>query len=124
MTATSERVPVTVLTGFLGDGKTALLNHILTAQHGKRIAIIENEFGEVGVDQGLVIGAEEEIFEMNNGCICCTVRGDLIRILGNLMTRRDKFDRIVLETTGLANPGPVAQTFFVDEGMREAFSLD
>jgi G3E family GTPase len=120
----ANRIPVTVLTGFLGSGKTTLLNRILTESHGQRIAVIENEFGEIGVDQELVINAEEEIFEMNNGCICCTVRGDLIRILGNLMTRRDKFDRIVLETTGLANPGPVAQTFFVDEGMREEFALD
>ncbi|MFL6600072.1 MAG: CobW family GTP-binding protein [Steroidobacteraceae bacterium] len=119
-----ERIPVTVLTGFLGSGKTTLLNRILTESHGQRIAVIENEFGEIGVDQELVINAEEEIFEMNNGCICCTVRGDLIRILGNLMTRRDKFDRIVLETTGLANPGPVAQTFFVDDAMRGKFALD
>jgi G3E family GTPase len=120
----SQRIPVTVLTGFLGSGKTTLLNRILTENHGQRIAVIENEFGEIGVDQELVINAEEEIFEMNNGCICCTVRGDLIRILGNLMTRRDKFDRIVLETTGLANPGPVAQTFFVDAAMRDRFVLD
>jgi len=120
----AHRIPVTVLTGFLGSGKTTLLNRILTENHGQRIAVIENEFGEIGVDQELVINAEEEIFEMNNGCICCTVRGDLIRILGNLMTRRDKFDRIVLETTGLANPGPVAQTFFVDDAMRDKFVLD
>jgi G3E family GTPase len=120
----ANRIPVTVLTGFLGSGKTTLLNRILTENHGQRIAVIENEFGEIGVDQELVINAEEEIFEMNNGCICCTVRGDLIRILGSLMSRRDKFDRIVLETTGLANPGPVAQTFFVDEGMRKEFALD
>ena len=120
----AKRIPVTVLTGFLGSGKTTLLNRILSENHGQRIAVIENEFGEIGVDQELVINAEEEIFEMNNGCICCTVRGDLIRILGNLMTRRDKFDRIVLETTGLANPGPVAQTFFVDDGMRAEFALD
>jgi G3E family GTPase len=120
----NERVPVTVLTGFLGAGKTTLLNRILTEHHGQRIAVIENEFGEIGIDQALVIKADEEIFEMNNGCICCTVRGDLIRVLGNLMKRRDKFDRIVVETTGMANPGPVAQTFFVDEDVQSDFRLD
>lgn len=120
----TQKVPVTVLTGFLGAGKTTLLNYILTENHGKRIAVIENEFGELGIDNDLVINAEEEIFEMNNGCICCTVRGDLIRILGNLMKRRDKFDYILLETTGLANPGPVAQTFFMDNEIGTKLSLD
>lgn len=118
------KIPVTVLTGFLGSGKTTLLNRILTENHGKRIAVIENEFGEIGIDNDLVINADEEIFEMNNGCICCTVRGDLIRILGTLMKRRNQFDSILIETTGLADPGPVAQTFFVDGEMSEKFSLD
>jgi len=120
----NELIPVTILTGFLGSGKTTLLNRILSEEHGKRIAVIENEFGEVGVDNDLVIGAEEEIFEMNNGCICCTVRGDLIRILANLMKRRDKFDRILVETTGMADPGPVAQTFFVDDEVKSRTRLD
>jgi G3E family GTPase len=119
-----EKIPVTVLTGFLGSGKTTLLNRILAENHGQRIAVIENEFGEIGVDQDLVINADEEIFEMNNGCICCTVRGDLVRILGQLHARRERFDRIVLETTGLANPGPVAQTFFIEDSVREHFALD
>ena len=120
----SERIPVTVLTGFLGSGKTTLLNRILSEQHGKRIAVIENEFGEVAVDHELVIGAQEEIFETANGCICCTVRGDLIRVLGQLRKRRERFDYILVETTGLADPGPVAQTFFADEDLREDFRLD
>ena len=122
--AADTRIPVTVLTGFLGAGKTTLLNRILTEQHGQRIAVIENEFGEIGIDQALVVNAEEEIFEMNNGCLCCTVRGDLIRILGNLIKRRDKFDRILVETTGLADPGPVAQTFFMDDEMKDKLRLD
>ncbi len=119
-----SKIPVTVLTGFLGSGKTTLLNRILTESHGKRIAVIENEFGEIGIDQALVINADEEVFEMNNGCICCTVRGDLIRILGNLMKRRNKFDHVIVETTGMADPGPVAQTFFVDDDVRSMFALD
>ena len=124
MSEVDVRVPVTVVTGFLGSGKTTLVNYILSENHGKRIAVIENEFGEIGIDDALVIDAEEEIFEMNNGCICCTVRGDLIRILGTLMKRRDKFDYILVETTGLADPAPVAQTFFVDEEIRAQLRLD
>jgi len=123
-TTADPRTPVTVLTGFLGAGKTTLLNRILTEQHGKRIAVIENEFGEIGIDHDLVIGADEEIFEMNNGCICCTVRGDLIRILGNLMKRKDRFDYILIETTGLADPGPVVQTFFMDDEMQQRLRVD
>ncbi len=120
----NKKVPVTIVTGFLGSGKTTLLNHILSKNHGKRIAIIENEFGEIGIDNELIIGADEEIFEMSNGCICCTVRGDLIRVLGNLMNRRDKFDYIMIETTGLAEPSPMAQTFFVDDDTKDSFMLD
>jgi G3E family GTPase len=117
-------IPVTVITGFLGAGKTTLLNRILTENHGRRLAVIENEFGEVGVDHQLVIQSDEEIFELNNGCICCRVRGDLIRILGKLAQRRDKFDAVLIETTGLADPGPVAQTFFTDAEVKENFVLD
>jgi G3E family GTPase len=120
----SGPIPVTVLTGFLGAGKTTLLNRILTEQHGQKLAVIENEFGEVGVDNQLVIAGDEELFEMNNGCICCTVRGDLIRILGRLMKRKDRLDGILIETTGLANPAPVAQTFFTDDEMKQNFRLD
>ena len=120
----TPKIPVTVLTGFLGSGKTTLLNRILSEEHGMRIAVIENEFGEIGIDQDLVINADEEVFEMNNGCICCNVRGDLIRILGELADRRDQFDRIILETTGMADPGPVAQTFLVQEDVQEFYQLD
>lgn len=129
--AVEDKIPVTVLTGFLGAGKTTLLNHLLTAEHGHKIAVIVNEFGEVGVDNKLVVGADEEIFEMNNGCICCTVRGDLIRILSDLSAARNgkngrkvDFDRVLIETTGLADPAPVIQTFYVEEEMDQAYSLD
>ncbi len=120
----SEKIPVTVLTGYLGAGKTTLLNRILTEDHGKKFAVIVNEFGEAGIDGDLIVGADEEIFEMNNGCICCTVRGDLIRILDGLMKRKGKFDAIIVETTGLADPAPVAQTFFVDQDVGDATKLD
>jgi G3E family GTPase len=119
-----QKVPVTVLTGYLGAGKTTLLNRILTEEHDQRVAVIVNEFGEVGIDHQLVIDADEEIFEMNNGCICCTVRGDLIRIISDLMARRDRFDHLVIETTGLADPAPVIQSFFTDEVMLRQTQLD
>jgi G3E family GTPase len=122
--ATPAQVPVTVLTGYLGAGKTTLLNRILSENHGRKYAVVINEFGELGVDNDLVVDSDEEVFEMNNGCICCTVRGDLIRIVGGLMKRRDKFDGIIIETTGLANPAPVAQTFFVDDVVRARTRLD
>jgi G3E family GTPase len=120
----TDKTPVTVLTGYLGAGKTTLLNRILSEEHGKRYAVIVNEFGEVGIDNDLIVGADEEVFEMNNGCVCCTVRGDLIRVLSGLMKRKGKFDAIIVETTGLADPGPVAQTFFVDEDVRAKTELD
>ena len=122
--APSTKIPVTVLTGYLGAGKTTLLNRILSEQHGQRYAVIVNEFGEIGIDNDLVVGADEEVFEMNNGCICCTVRGDLIRIVEGLMKRKGQFDAIIVETTGLADPAPVAQTFFVDEDVQERSRLD
>src|SRR5260370_20023262 len=114
----TEPIPVTIITGYLGSGKTTLLNNILSSEHDKRVAVIVNEFGQIGIDGQLVIDAEEEIVEMNNGCICCTVRGDLIRMVGNLIERRERFDHLVIETTGLADPAPVIQSFFVDENMR------
>src|SRR5246500_950049 len=123
-----SQIPVTVLTGYLGAGKTTLLNRVLTENHGKKYAVIVNEFGEIGIDGDLVVGADEEVFEMNNGCVCCTVRGDLIRVLQGLMKRQANakrgFDAIVVETTGLADPGPVAQTFFVDDDVKARTRLD
>jgi G3E family GTPase len=124
MPDTNEKIPVTVLTGYLGAGKTTLLNRILSEPHGKKYAVIVNEFGEIGIDNELIVGADEEVFEMNNGCICCTVRGDLIRIIDGLMRRKGKFDAIIVETTGLADPAPVAQTFFVDENVGSKTKLD
>jgi G3E family GTPase len=120
----NRQVPVTVLTGYLGAGKTTLLNRILSENHGRKYAVVVNEFGELGIDNDLVVDTDEEVFEMNNGCICCTVRGDLIRIVGGLMKRRGRFDGIIIETTGLANPAPVAQTFFVDDDVRAKTRLD
>ncbi|MGZ5081009.1 MAG: CobW family GTP-binding protein [Usitatibacter sp.] len=126
---TDSLIPVTILTGFLGAGKTTLLNRILTEQHGERIAVIENEFGETGIDNDILVkDGQEQIVEMNNGCVCCTVRGDLVRILGDLGRKRKqgqlRFDRVIIETTGLANPGPVAQTFFMDEAIHDQYLLD
>ncbi len=120
----SAKIPVTVLTGYLGAGKTTLLNRILSEPHGKKFAVIVNEFGEIGIDNELVVGADEEVFEMNNGCVCCTVRGDLIRIIDGLLKRRGRFDGILVETTGLADPAPVAQTFFLDDTVGERTALD
>jgi G3E family GTPase len=120
----AHKIPVTVLTGYLGAGKTTLLNRILSEPHGKKFAVIVNEFGEIGIDNELVVNADEEVFEMNNGCICCTVRGDLVRIIDGLMRRKGKFDAIIVETTGLADPAPVAQTFFMDEAVGAKTKLD
>jgi G3E family GTPase len=120
----SDKVPVTVLTGYLGAGKTTLLNRILSEPHGRKYAVIVNEFGEIGIDNDLIVGADEEVFEMNNGCVCCTVRGDLVRIIDGLMRRKGKFDAIIVETTGLADPAPVAQTFFMDDNVGRKAKLD
>jgi G3E family GTPase len=120
----TAKIPVTVLTGYLGAGKTTLLNRILSEPHGQKYAVIVNEFGEIGIDNELVVGADEEVFEMNNGCVCCTVRGDLIRIIDGLMRRKGKFDAIIVETTGLADPAPVAQTFFMDDAVGQKAKLD
>jgi G3E family GTPase len=120
----TDKIPVTVLTGYLGAGKTTLLNRILSEPHGQKYAVIVNEFGEIGIDNELIVGADEEVFEMNNGCICCTVRGDLIRIIDGLMRRKGRFDAIIVETTGLADPAPVAQTFFVDDNVGKKTKLD
>ena len=124
MTESQAQIPVTVLTGYLGSGKTTLLNRILTENHGKRYAVIVNEFGEIGIDNELIVESDEEIYEMNNGCVCCTVRGDLIRVVEGLMKRPGRFDAIIVETTGLADPVPVAQTFFMDEDVRTKTKLD
>src|SRR5262245_21338524 len=119
-----QKTPAVILTGFLGAGKTSLLNRILTADHGRRIAVIVNEFGEVGIDHDLLISSDQQIVQMNNGCICCTVRGDLLRSLFDLLEHKDDFDTLVIETTGLAEPAPVAQTFMVDERIRSEFALN
>lgn len=124
MTEAQTQIPVTVLTGYLGSGKTTLLNRILSENHGKRYAVIVNEFGEIGIDNDLIVESDEEIYEMNNGCVCCTVRGDLIRVVEGLMRRPGRFDAIIVETTGLADPVPVAQTFFMDEDVRSKTKLD
>ncbi len=124
MQTEQSRIPVTVLTGYLGSGKTTLLNRILSGDHGKRYAVIVNEFGEIGIDNDLIVESDEEIYEMNNGCVCCTVRGDLIRVVEGLMRRPGRFDAILVETTGLADPAPVAQTFFMDDDVRSKTALD
>ncbi|MBP2237420.1 G3E family GTPase [Sinorhizobium kostiense] len=123
-TSTQKPIPVTVLTGYLGAGKTTLLNRILSENHGRRYAVIVNEFGEIGIDNDLIVESDEEIYEMNNGCVCCTVRGDLIRVVEGLMRRPGRFDAIIVETTGLADPVPVAQTFFMDDDVRAKTELD
>ena len=124
LSTAAPQIPVTVLTGYLGSGKTTLLNRILSGDHGKRYAVIVNEFGEIGIDNDLIVESDEEIYEMNNGCVCCTVRGDLVRVVEGLMKRKGRFDGIIVETTGLADPVPVAQTFFMDEDVRAKTRLD
>lgn len=124
MITQSNRIPVTIVTGFLGSGKTTLLNHLLNGAHGKRIAIIENEFGEVSIDDALLVESNQTIFKMSNGCLCCTINGDLVRTLTELIARRSEFDYVIIETTGVANPAPVVQTFMVNEDIAEAFALD
>ncbi len=124
MSEAQAQIPVTVLTGYLGSGKTTLLNRILSENHGRRYAVIVNEFGEIGIDNDLIVESDEEIYEMNNGCVCCTVRGDLVRVVEGLMRRPGRFDAILVETTGLADPAPVAQTFFMDEDVRSKTKLD
>src|SRR6185503_6643761 len=119
-----SQIPVSVLTGFLGAGKTTLLNRILTGRHGWKVAVIENEFGEIGVDNQLVMTTEEDLIVMNNGCVCCTIRGDLIQTLNDLLRRPEKFDAILIETTGVADPSPVIQSFFVDEDLKAKLRLD
>src|SRR5678815_4323849 len=119
-----SQIPVSVLTGFLGAGKTTLLNRILTGRHGWKVAVVENEFGEIGVDNQLVMTTEEDLIVMNNGCVCCTIRGDLIKTLNDLLRRPEKFDAILIETTGVADPSPVIQSFFVDEDLKAKLRLD
>ncbi|MBO0663882.1 GTP-binding protein [Jiella sp. MQZ9-1] len=122
--STAQPIPVTVLTGYLGSGKTTLLNRILSEDHGRKYAVIVNEFGEIGIDNDLIVESDEEIYEMNNGCVCCTVRGDLVRVVEGLTRRKGRFDAIIVETTGLADPVPVAQTFFMDDDVRTKTQLD
>ncbi len=117
-------IPVTLLAGFLGSGKTTLLNYILSQNHGKRIAVVENEFGDINVDHDLIIGAEEDIFEMSNGCVCCSIKGDLIKTLNRLLQKKEKFDSVLIEATGLASPGPIAQAFLVEDAVSNEIKLD
>jgi G3E family GTPase len=124
MITQTTRIPVTIVTGFLGSGKTTLLNHVLNGAHGKRIAVIENEFGEVSIDDALLVESNQTIFKMSNGCLCCTINGHLVRTLNELIARRSEFDYVIIETTGVANPAPVVQTFMVNEDIAEAFALD